>query len=68
VAAVGIPMNERLLVAHANSKGMAIHNAGADVIAKLADLAMGDDRSPLFGAGNAGVVALGGGPAVPPRR
>ena len=39
---------------------MAIHNAGADVIAKLADLATGDERSPLFGAGNAGVVARGG--------
>ena len=30
------------------------------VIAKLADLATGDERSPLFGAGNAGVVARGG--------
>ena len=39
---------------------MAIHNAGADVIAKLADLATGDERSPLFGAGNAGVIARGG--------
>ena len=36
------------------------HNAGADVIAKLADLATNDSRSPLFGAGNAGVVARGG--------
>jgi xanthine dehydrogenase YagR molybdenum-binding subunit len=39
---------------------MAIHNAGADVIARLADLATNDDRSPLFGAGNAGVIARGG--------
>jgi xanthine dehydrogenase YagR molybdenum-binding subunit len=39
---------------------MALHNAGAAVIAKLADLATGDERSPLFGAGNAGVVARGG--------
>jgi xanthine dehydrogenase YagR molybdenum-binding subunit len=39
---------------------MAIHNAGAAVIAKLADLATGDERSPLFGAGNAGVTARGG--------
>ena len=39
---------------------MAIHNAGADVIAKLADLATGDERSPLFGAGNAGVIARDG--------
>jgi xanthine dehydrogenase YagR molybdenum-binding subunit len=39
---------------------MAIHNAGAAVIAKLADLATGDQRSPLFGAGNAGVTARDG--------
>jgi xanthine dehydrogenase YagR molybdenum-binding subunit len=45
---------------HTATAGMAIHSAGADVIAKLADLAMGDRRSPLFGAGNAGVVARGG--------
>src|SRR4051794_10613379 len=32
----------------------------ADAIAKLADLAMADERSPLFGAGNAGVMARGG--------
>jgi xanthine dehydrogenase YagR molybdenum-binding subunit len=30
------------------------------VIAKLADLAMADAQSPLFGAGNAGVIARGG--------
>jgi xanthine dehydrogenase YagR molybdenum-binding subunit len=46
--------------AHTATAGMAIHNAGAAVIAKLADLATGDARSPLFGAGNAGVVARGG--------
>jgi xanthine dehydrogenase YagR molybdenum-binding subunit len=46
--------------AHTATAGMAIHNAGADVIAKLAELALGDDRSPLFGAGNVGVVARGG--------
>lgn len=40
--------------------GMAIHAAGGAVIAKLADLATGDERSPLFGAGNAGVVARNG--------
>jgi xanthine dehydrogenase YagR molybdenum-binding subunit len=39
---------------------MAIHNAGAAVIARLADLATTDERSPLYGAGNAGVVARGG--------
>jgi xanthine dehydrogenase YagR molybdenum-binding subunit len=46
--------------AHTATAGMAIHNAGAAVIAKLADLATADERSPLFGAGNAGVVAQGG--------
>ncbi|WP_284945678.1 xanthine dehydrogenase family protein molybdopterin-binding subunit [Acidisoma cladoniae] len=46
--------------AHTATVGMAIHSAGADVIAKLADLAMGDERSPLYGAGNTGVIARGG--------
>jgi xanthine dehydrogenase YagR molybdenum-binding subunit len=46
--------------AHTATAGMAIHGAGADVIARLAGLAMGDERSPLFGAGNAGVVARHG--------
>jgi xanthine dehydrogenase YagR molybdenum-binding subunit len=46
--------------AHTATAGMAIHNAGADAIAKLADLATGDQRSPLFGAGNTGVVARDG--------
>jgi xanthine dehydrogenase YagR molybdenum-binding subunit len=46
--------------AHTATAGAAIHDAGAAVIAKLADLATGDQRSPLFGAGNAGVVARGG--------
>jgi xanthine dehydrogenase YagR molybdenum-binding subunit len=46
--------------AHTATAGMAIHNAGAGVIAKLADLATTDDRSPLFGAGNAAVIARGG--------
>jgi len=46
--------------AHTATAGMAIHKAGAAVIAKLAELATGDERSPLFGAGNAGVVARGG--------
>jgi xanthine dehydrogenase YagR molybdenum-binding subunit len=45
---------------HTATAGMAIHNAGADAIAKLAGLAMGDERSPLFAAGNAGVIARGG--------
>jgi xanthine dehydrogenase YagR molybdenum-binding subunit len=46
--------------AHTATAGMAIHTAGADVIARLAELAMGDNRSPLFGAGNAGFVARDG--------
>jgi xanthine dehydrogenase YagR molybdenum-binding subunit len=46
--------------AHTATAGMAIHNAGADVIARLADLAANDQRSPLFGSGNAGVIARGG--------
>jgi xanthine dehydrogenase YagR molybdenum-binding subunit len=46
--------------AHTATAGMAIHNAGAAAIAKLADLAMGDEGSPLFGAGNAGVIARDG--------
>jgi xanthine dehydrogenase YagR molybdenum-binding subunit len=45
---------------HTATAGTAIHNAGAEVIARLADLATNDDRSPLFGAGNAGVIARGG--------
>jgi xanthine dehydrogenase YagR molybdenum-binding subunit len=46
--------------AHTATAGMALHNAGVAVIAKLADLATSDQRSPLFGAGNAGVVARDG--------
>src|SRR5262249_61512003 len=46
--------------AHTATAGLAIHNAGAAVIAKLADLATRDERSPLFGAGNAGVIARDG--------
>ena len=46
--------------AHTATAGMAIHNAGAAVIAKLGELATSDERSPLFGAGNAGVVARDG--------
>ncbi len=46
--------------AHTATAGMAIHNAGADVVARLADLAANDERSPLFGSGNAGVIARGG--------
>jgi xanthine dehydrogenase YagR molybdenum-binding subunit len=46
--------------AHTATAGMAIHRAGEDAIARLAALATGDERSPLFGAGNAGVIARDG--------
>src|SRR6202008_8025 len=46
--------------AHTATAGMAIHSAGADVVARLAELATNDERSPLFGAGNAGVIARSG--------
>jgi xanthine dehydrogenase YagR molybdenum-binding subunit len=46
--------------AHTATAGNAIHKAGADVISRLAQLATGDERSPLFGAGNTGVIARGG--------
>jgi xanthine dehydrogenase YagR molybdenum-binding subunit len=45
---------------HAATAGSAIHAAGGDAIAKLAALAMADETSPLFGAGNAGVIARNG--------
>ena len=46
--------------AHTATAGLAIHTAGAAVIAKLADIATRDERSSLFGAGNAGVIARDG--------
>jgi xanthine dehydrogenase YagR molybdenum-binding subunit len=46
--------------AHTATAGNAIHKAGADVISRLAELATADERSPLFGAGNTGVIARGG--------
>jgi xanthine dehydrogenase YagR molybdenum-binding subunit len=45
---------------HTATAGTALHNAGAAVIARLADIATTDERSPLFGAGNAGVLARDG--------
>lgn len=45
---------------HTATAGGALHNAGADAIAKLAALATNDPASPLFGAGNAGVEARDG--------
>ncbi|MGC2779239.1 MAG: xanthine dehydrogenase family protein molybdopterin-binding subunit [Bradyrhizobium sp.] len=46
--------------AHTATVGTAIHNAGAAVIGKLAELATSDQRSPLYGGGNAGVIARNG--------
>jgi len=46
--------------AHTATAGMALHNAGAALVGKLADLATRDERSPLFGAGNTGVIARDG--------
>jgi len=45
---------------HMATTGNAAHAAGSDAVAKLARLATEDQRSPLFGAGNAGVVARDG--------
>ncbi len=45
---------------HTATAGMAIDQAGSDAIARLADLATAHPSSPLFGAGNAGVIARGG--------
>jgi xanthine dehydrogenase YagR molybdenum-binding subunit len=46
--------------AHTATAGSAIDAAAADVITRLAALATGDQRSPLFGAGNTGVIARNG--------
>lgn len=40
--------------------GNAVHAAGQNVVAQLARLATGDPESPLFGAGNMGVIARDG--------
>ncbi|MBZ8133129.1 xanthine dehydrogenase family protein molybdopterin-binding subunit [Afifella sp. IM 167] len=45
---------------HTATAGNAIYSAGAAVIEKLTALAVGDERSPLFGAGNVGVIARDG--------
>jgi xanthine dehydrogenase YagR molybdenum-binding subunit len=45
---------------HTASAGLALHNAGEDAIARLAELASADPASPLFGAGNIGVIAREG--------
>lgn len=45
---------------HTATAGNAIRAAGAQAIERLAELAVADRRSPLFGAGNVGVVARDG--------
>lgn len=45
---------------HTATAGMAVEGAGTDAVARLAELATADPASPLFGAGNAGVVAREG--------
>lgn len=46
--------------AHTSTAGSAGLRAGEDVVARLTALATGDEGSPLFGAGNVGVVARDG--------
>lgn len=46
--------------AHTASAGLALHAAGEDAIARLAELAFSDPESPLFGASNVGLVARAG--------
>ncbi|MBO0902770.1 xanthine dehydrogenase family protein molybdopterin-binding subunit [Jiella sonneratiae] len=45
---------------HTATAGGALHAAGRDAIARLTELAVADERSPLFGAGNVGVEARDG--------
>jgi xanthine dehydrogenase YagR molybdenum-binding subunit len=45
---------------HTATAGNAIYSATGAAIAALADIAMRDDKSPLFGAGNEGVVSRSG--------
>lgn len=45
---------------HTASAGMSLFNAGKDAITQLTDIAVADPASPLFGAGNVGVVARDG--------
>lgn len=46
--------------AHTSTVGMALDAAGREVLTKLSDLATSDQASPLFGAGNVGVIARDG--------
>lgn len=45
---------------HTASAGLALNDAGKDAIGQLTALATADPQSPLYGAGNVGVVARGG--------
>lgn len=45
---------------HTASAGLALNNAGLDALAKLAEIATKDAASPLFGAGNIGVIPRNG--------
>lgn len=46
--------------AHTSTAGSSVLKACGDVIAQLADLATGNELSPLFGASNVGVLARNG--------
>lgn len=46
--------------AHTATAGSALHAAGRDAVGKLAEIAMEDPDSPLFGAGNSGWTAARG--------
>ncbi|MGV8989280.1 MAG: xanthine dehydrogenase family protein molybdopterin-binding subunit [Cypionkella sp.] len=45
---------------HTATAGGALHAAGLDAVRQLAEIATADPASPLFGAGNAGVIARNG--------
>ena len=45
---------------HTASAGLALHEAGQEALKQLAEIAVADPESPLFGAGNVGVVARDG--------
>jgi xanthine dehydrogenase YagR molybdenum-binding subunit len=45
---------------HTATAGSALHAAGLDAVRRLSEIATADPASPLFGAGNAGVVARDG--------
>ena len=45
---------------HTATAGSALHAAGLDAISRLAEIASADPASPLYGTGNAGVMARDG--------